>query len=171
MATPERVESVHPVVQPRERVIARVGDEVEADVAARAAVASPAEPARIEKVADKLREHALDDVRRTDRDQRAALIAARMAQVVDYVFCLVYGLLGVRFLLALVGARAGAGFTRFIHTITDPVYAPFRNIVDHVRFGDGRVELSLAIAFVAYGVLHLAIRGVLKMIATRRTTV
>jgi uncharacterized protein YggT (Ycf19 family) len=158
-------------VQPRERVIARVGEEVEADVAARAAIAAPDEPAKIDAVAERLRGHALDDVKRTDRDQRAALIAARIAQVVDYVFCLVYGLLGVRFLLELVGARSGAGFTQFIEAITNPVYEPFRNIVDTIRFGDGRVVLSLAIAFVACGVLHLAIRGVLKMIATRRSTV
>jgi len=170
MSSTDRIDPVHPV-QPHERVIARVGDDVGADVAARAAVAAPDEPAKIDAVAGKLRGHALDDVKRTDRDQRAALIAARMAQVVDYLFVLVYALLGVRFLLGLVGARSGAGFTRFIEAITDPVYAPFRNIVETVRLGDGRVVLSLAIAFVAYGVLHLAIRGVLKMIATRRTTV
>ena len=170
MSSTDRIEPVYPV-QPGERVIAQVGEEVQADVAARAAVPAPDEPAKIDAVAVKLRGHALDDVKRTDRDQRAALIAARMSQVVDYLFVLVYGLLGVRFLLGLVGARSGAGFTRFIEAITDPVYAPFRNIVDTIRLGDGRVVLSLAIAFVAYGVLHLAIRGVLKMIATRRTTV
>lgn len=170
MATTDRIDPVPPI-QPRERVIARVGDDVEADVAARAAVAAPDEPARIGAVAEKLRGHALDDVKRTDRDQRSALVAARIAQVVDYAFCLVYGLLGVRFLLGLVGARSGAGFTRFIEAVTDPVYAPFRNIVDTIRMGDGRVVLSLAIAFVAYGVLHLAIRGVLKIVATRRSTV
>ena len=139
--------------------------------AARAAVPAPSEPARMDAVAEKLRVHALDDVARTDRDQRAALYAARMAQIVDYVFGLVYALLGVRFVLSLVGARSGAGFTRFIEAMTDPVYAPFRNIVDTVRLGDGRVVLSIAIAFLAYGLLHFAIRGVLKVIATRRTTV
>lgn len=156
---------------PREHVIARVGDEVEADVAAHAAVPAPGEPQRLDAVAEKLRGHALDDVARTDRDMTAGRVAGRAAQIVDYVFCLIYALLGVRFLLGLVDARPGAGFTRFVTAITDPVYAPFRNIVDTLRMGDGRVVLSLAIAFVAYGVLHLAIRGVLKIMATRRNTV
>lgn len=170
MAT-QPFDTVHPVAPTREGVIARVGDEVEGDVASRAAVASPSEPARIDAVAEKLRGHALDDVSRTDRDQRAALYAGRMAQIVDYVFFLAYALLVVRFLLELVAARPGAGFTRFVEALTDPIYAPFRNIVRSLPMGDGQVVISIAIAFIGYGVLHLAIRGVLKMIATRRTTV
>ncbi|MBN8613167.1 MAG: YggT family protein [Deltaproteobacteria bacterium] len=170
MAT-ERVEHIHPVVPSREGVIARVGEDVEADVAARAAVAAPDEPERLDAVAEKIRGHALDDVRRSDRDQRAALVAGRIAQVVDYLFGLVYALLGARFVLELLAARRGAGFTRFVEAITDPVYAPFRNIVETLRVGDGRVVLSLAVALVAYAVLHLAIRGVLRMVASRRTTV
>jgi uncharacterized protein YggT (Ycf19 family) len=166
MPTTQRTEPL-----PRDHVIARVGDEVEADVAAHAAVPAPGEPERIDAVAGKLRDHALDDVARTDRDMAAGRVAGRAAQVVDYVFCLIYALLGVRFVLGLVAARPGAGFTRFVTAVTDPVYAPFRNIVDTLRMGDGRVVLSLAIAFIAYGVLHLAIRGVLKIAANRRTTV
>jgi uncharacterized protein YggT (Ycf19 family) len=153
-------------------VIAEVGDEVERDIAAKGAVPAPGEPARIERVAANLRGAAIDDVVRTERDVAAARITGRIAQVLDYLFALVYALLGVRFLLAFLAARSGAGFTRFVTTVTDPLYAPFRNIVDGLRLGGGHVvALSIVVAVIAYGLLHLATRGLLGVIAKRRVGV
>ena len=164
MATTERVSSP----PPRDRVIARVADEVEAEVAVHAAASSASHPARVGAVAGKLRKHALADVARTDRELRVGRVATRVAQVMDYLFDLIYGLLGLRFVLAAVGARSGAGFTRLIHALSDPFYGPFRNIVETIRFGDGQIVVSLGIAFIAYAALHLAIRGLLKLAASRR---
>jgi uncharacterized protein YggT (Ycf19 family) len=159
MATQNRVEH---------HVIAEVERDVEADIARRAAVPSPGEPERIRKVAAELRGAAIDDVVRTDRAIATARVVGTIERVLDYGFFLVYGLLALRFFLALVGARAGAGFTRFVTAVTDPPYAPFRNIVDGLRVGDGHViGLSLVIAVVAYGLLHLALRGFLAVVARR----
>lgn len=154
---------------PTRGVFSDVDGEVEREIAVQAAVRAPGEPARIERVAADVRGNAIDDVVRTERDTAAARITGRIAQVVDYAFFVLYGLLGLRFLLAFVAARSGAGFTRFITNVTDPLYWPFRNIVEGLHIGGGHViALSVVVAVIVYGLLHLAVRGLLRLVAERR---
>jgi uncharacterized protein YggT (Ycf19 family) len=62
--------------------------------------------------------------------------------------------------LALLAARSGAGFVRFIVAITDPFYRPFRGIVASPSTDAGHtLMMPLVIAIVAYLLLHLAING------------
>ena len=92
--------------------------------------------------------------------------------MVDYIFFVLYALLGLRFLLALLAARSGAGFVRFIVTVTDPFYRPFRGIVASPSTEGGHtLVLPLVIAIIVYLLLHLAINGVLRIIAHRKTAV
>jgi hypothetical protein len=106
-----------------------------------------------------------------DPSQRARVIA-RVAQVIDYVFFVVYGLLGLRFALALLAARSSAGFVRLIVYLTDPFYEPFKGIVGSPRLDSGHTfAVPLLIAVGVYGLLHLAIRGLLRLLAHPRTDV
>jgi uncharacterized protein YggT (Ycf19 family) len=83
-----------------------------------------------------------------------------------------YGLLGLRFLLALLAARSTAGFVRFIVAVTDPFYRPFRGIVSSPSTDGGHtLVVPLIIAIVVYILLHLAINGVLRIIAHRKTAI
>jgi uncharacterized protein YggT (Ycf19 family) len=104
-------------------------------------------------------------------DIRRTRVVARISQFVDYAFGLLYALLAVRFVLALLAARSTAGFVRFIVAVTDPFYAPFKGIVASHQLDGHTVLMPLVIAFAAYVILHLAIRGLLRIIAQRRTTV
>ncbi|MBL8739934.1 MAG: YggT family protein [Myxococcales bacterium] len=105
-------------------------------------------------------------------DLRRTRVVARIAQFVDYGFGLLYALFAVRFALALLAARSTAGFVQFIVKVTDPFYAPFKGIVASHQLESGHtVLMPLVVAFVAYLLLHLAIRGLLRIIAQRRTTV
>jgi hypothetical protein len=80
--------------------------------------------------------------------------------------------LGLRFLLALLAARSGAGFVRFIVAVTDPFYRPFQGIVASPSTEGGHtLMMPLIIAIVVYILLHLAINGVLRIIAHRKTAV
>ena len=45
-------------------------------------------------------------------------------------------------MLALIAARSGTGFVRFIATITDPFYAPFRGIVESPTTDGGKFRLA-----------------------------
>jgi uncharacterized protein YggT (Ycf19 family) len=76
--------------------------------------------------------------------------------------------LAIRFLLALLGARETPGFVQFIKGLTQPFYVPFAGIVTRPAVDGGIADLPAAIAILAYIVLHLAIRGLLRVIAARR---
>jgi hypothetical protein len=129
-------------------------------------------------VHDVVRVHEVHEVRDTleeplsPRDVHRRRGIARASQVIDYVFFLIYALLTIRFLLALIAARSTAGFVQFIVTVTQPFYAPFKNIVDSPRTDQGHTLLvPVLVALSAYVVLHLAINRLLHLIAVRRTDV
>jgi uncharacterized protein YggT (Ycf19 family) len=97
---------------------------------------------------------------------------ARLSQFVDYAFWLLYALLMVRLLLVFFNVNAYTGFARFIDTITNPFYAPFRGLVANQQIDGGYVlAVPLVVAMLAYGLLHLAINKLLRVIAYRRTSV
>ena len=49
--------------------------------------------------------------------------------------------------------------------------APFRGLIDDPSAAQMRFRLSYLVALIAYFLLHLAINGLLRMIAHRRTSV
>lgn len=156
-----------------ETVKAQVEGEVQSEIADQAAQpATSGEPQRIEHVARDFRAKAVDEVVDSEREVERGRGAARVSQVVDYIFYVIYALLGMRFLLALLAARSSAGFVQFIVTVTNPFYAPFRGIVASPTTDQGHtLLLPIVIAIIAYVLLHLAINGLLRMLAHRKTAI
>jgi len=156
-----------------ESVKAQVEGEVQAEIADHAAQpATPAEPERIQQVASDFRAKAVNEVVDTEREVERSRGAARISQIVDYIFYVIYALLGMRFLLALLAARSSAGFVQFIVAVTNPFYAPFRGIVASPATNEGHTLLMpIVIAIIAYVLLHLAINGLLRMLAHRKTAI
>ena len=153
-------------------VKSQVEGEVQAEIAEHAAETAPREDARVQQVAGEFRAKAVDEVVQSEREVGRARGVARISQVIDYLFFVLYALLGLRFLLALLAARSSAGFVRFIVTVTDPFYRPFRGIVASPATDGGHtIMLPLVIAIIVYLLLHLAINGVLRIIAHRKTAV
>ncbi|HKO99039.1 MAG TPA: YggT family protein [Pyrinomonadaceae bacterium] len=153
-------------------VKAQVEGEVQSEIADRASQPAANEPERIQQVAGDFRAKAVDEVIDTEREVERGRGAARVSQIIDYIFYLIYALLGMRFLLALMAARSTAGFVQFIVTITNPFYAPFRGIVASPRTDEGHtLLLPIVIAIIAYVILHLAINGLLRMLAHRKTQI
>jgi YggT family protein len=107
---------------------------------------------------------------REDARERRYYVVGRVTQGVDYLFYLLYGLLATRFVLSLLGASEGAGFVQFIQGITNPFYAPFANIVARPAVNGGVLDFPLLIAILAYALLHLAVRGMLRIMAGARAT-
>jgi len=69
-------------------------------------------------------------------------------------------------------ARSSAGFVRFFVAVTGPFYQPFRGIVSSPSTGDGHtLMMPLVIAIIVYVLLHLAINGLLRMLAHRKTAI
>ena len=126
----------------------------------------------MEHIATDFRAKAVDEVVETEREVERARGLARVSQVVDYIFYLIYALLAIRLLLALMAARKSAGFTQFIYSVTDPFYAPFRGIVASPTTENGStLALPIVLALIVYALLHLGINGLLRLIAHRRTQI
>jgi YggT family protein len=148
----------------------QIEGDVNAEIASQAA--PPGEARKIEQVAGTLRKHAVNEVVDTERAVQRSRGVARFAQVVDYLFFVVYLLLIVRFVLSLIAAKSSAGFVKFIVTLSNPFYAPFKGIVDSPRTDDGHtLMLPVLVALGAYVVLHLVIKGLFRLIATRSTEI
>ena len=97
---------------------------------------------------------------------------ARLSQFIDFIFWLLYSLLVIRLLLVFFSANSWASFVRFVDTITNPFYAPFRGIVaSQTVAGSFTLAVPLLVAIVVYALLHLAINKLLRMMAYRRTAV
>jgi hypothetical protein len=153
-------------------VKSQVEGEVQAEIAERAAETPAPESDRIDQVAGQFRAKAVDEVVQSEREVGRARGVARISQVIDYLFFLLYALLGLRFLLALLAARSSAGFVQFIVTVTNPFYQPFRGIVASPTTDGGHtLMMPLVIAFIVYVLLHLAINGLLRILAHRKTAI
>lgn len=102
----------------------------------------------------------------------AARTTARGSQFLDYAFYVLYGLLGVRLVLAMIAADSNNGFVRGISAVTAPFYAPFKGIVASPTVeGGSTFVMPIIVAIVAYALLHLAINGLLRMVGTRKAKV
>jgi uncharacterized protein YggT (Ycf19 family) len=155
-----------------EAVKADVGREVRAEIGGQAAVSTASERARVSEVASDLRQSAIDETVHTERKLEHARTAARGSQFLDYAFYMLYTLLGLRLGLALIAANSNNGFVQFITTITNPFYAPFRGIVESPTTESGNtLVFPIVIALVVYAILHVAINGLLRMVASRKTTI
>jgi len=155
-----------------ESVKANVEGEVQAEIADQAQAPVAGESARTRDVAGDFRAKAVNEVIDTEREVERGRGAARISQVVDYIFYVIYALLFMRFLLALMAARSTAGFVQFIVAVTNPFYAPFRGIVASPATDQGHtLLLPIVVAIIAYVMLHLAINGLLRMLAHRKTEI
>ena len=156
-----------------ESVKSQVEGEVQTEITERAAVKStPHEAERIDNVAGEFRSKAVDEVIETEREVQRSRGLARVSQIVDYIFYVIYALLGMRFLLALLAARSTAGFVRFIVAVSNPFYEPFRGVVASPRTDGGHtLLLPIVIAIISYALLHLGINALLRMIAHRKTEI
>jgi uncharacterized protein YggT (Ycf19 family) len=97
---------------------------------------------------------------------------ARGSQFLDYVFYVVYALLFTRLILAMIAANSGNAFVKFIATLTNPFYAPFKGIVaSPTAEGGFTLVVPIMIAIVAYAVLHGGINAALRMVGSRKTEI
>lgn len=155
-----------------EAIKARVESDVNADIRMRSGQGSAAEERKIDHVAGAMRGDAIDEVVTRDREVTRGRGLARGSQLLDYVFYLIYGLLGIRLVLALVAARSSNGFVQLIQAVTDPFYAIFKGIVPSPTVEGGyTLVVPIIIAIVVYALLHAAINGFLRMIAHRKTDI
>jgi uncharacterized protein YggT (Ycf19 family) len=155
-----------------ESVKAEIESDVNAEIAAHAQGATATEARREAQIAGEFRSKAVNEVVETEREVERSRGLARVSQIVDFIFYVIYALLGLRLLLELLAANRRAGFFQFIASVTDPFYAPFKGIVaSPTAEGGYRLTVPIIIAIIVYLLLHLGIKALLRMIAHRRTEI
>ena len=86
----------------------------------------------------------------------------RGTQIVWYVLSLLEGFLAFRFVLKLLAANSGAGFTSFIYGFTHPFVAPFRAVFRASQPVQGSViEWTTLLAMLVYWFAAMGIRRLL----------
>lgn len=155
-----------------EAIKSSVKSEVGGEIAAEAQTPSPADEVQIDNIAGEMRHKAVREVAQTEHEIERGRLIARVSQIIDYVFFVVYGLLTIRLLLALFAARSSNEFVQFVRTVTDPFYAPFKGIVASPSTPEGfTLALPIVIALVVYMLFHMAINGLLRIFVHRKTEV
>jgi uncharacterized protein YggT (Ycf19 family) len=152
-----------------EKVKRQVLGGVEAEIQRDADRLAPAERQKAEQVTQDLKRKAIDEVSETESEIRRGRAVARLRQVLDYVFYVIYGLIGLQIFLELIGAREQAGFKQFMNAITSPLLGPFRGLVMDPAAGPFQLMLSYIVGLAVYILLHMAARGLLRVLASRRT--
>ncbi len=79
--------------------------------------------------------------------------ARRVQAGIYLVFGVLAGLLGIRFVLALLGASQGAGFAQFVGNTTAPFIAPFVGLFGTSTVEGNVFDWNALVAIVAYGLL------------------
>jgi uncharacterized protein YggT (Ycf19 family) len=101
----------------------------------------------------------------------ATTVAARKAQqAVWYFFGILETLLALRFVLFAVGANPANPFFQFLTDVTDPLVAPFANLVQTPKVGDSVLESGTIFAMVIYMLLAIAIAKLIDLLLTRGDT-
>lgn len=154
-----------------QEVKSSIDDGVNARIKQESARVEPKESAEVAGVAYELKQRSVREAVSTERELGRGRSAARISQVVDYVFYLIYGVIALEFLLGLMGARSGNGFVKFIGAVTQPLLAPFDRIVGTPSSGGFQLRISYLFALVVYVLIHLAINGAFRLVAHRKVTV
>ena len=148
-----------------------VDHEIRSEVEQRAAQASPTEQREADVLAASFKRKAVADIAQTDAEIERARDVARISQVIDYVFYLIYGIILLEIVLDLAGAREGNGFRRLIDGLANPLLSPFRGLLEDLAKGQFRLKLSFIFALIVYLLVHMAINGLLRLFAHRKTAV
>jgi uncharacterized protein YggT (Ycf19 family) len=84
----------------------------------------------------------------------------RGTQIVWYILGIVETLLVFRFVLKLLGANAGAGFTKFIYGVTYIFAEPFLSVFRRSQVEGSIFEWSTLLAIVVYWIIAV---GIIKL--------
>ena len=100
--------------------------DVQARIGAESEASSAADQGEVKSVARNLKHEAASEVAEAEGELQQARKSTRVSQVGDYIFYVIYGLIGLEIALELFGARQASGFKRFLDTLTWPILAPFK---------------------------------------------
>lgn len=158
-------------LQQHEAVKGEVREKVHAEISRQADDITPRDQGQAEVLASSLKQKAVREVADTEADLTRTRTVARLSQVVDYIFYLVYGIISLEIVLEGLGARENAGFKEFIDTLASPLLSPFRGLMADPASGNYQFMISYVVALIVYFLVHLAVKGLLRLLVQKKTTV
>ena len=164
------VDEAHKVAE-HENVKDKFRREVNAEISREANGFDTAEREEFSNVGHQLKHKAAKEVAQTETEIERARGVARISQVVDYIFYLIYAFIGMEIILELLGARESNSFKSFIDTVTAPLLVPFRELMPEPGIGVFQFRLSYIFALIFYLLLHWMINGLLRLLVTRKTAI
>jgi hypothetical protein len=100
----------------------------------------------------------------------SVLFARKAQQAVWYFFGVIETLLALRFILLAVGANPANPFFNALLSLTNPLVAPFANLVQTPQVGASILELGTVFAMIIYLLLAVALAKLLELLLTRGNT-
>lgn len=99
------------------------------------------------------------------RSEHRITVAERVVYLIGGILL---ALLGLRFILMLLGANAGAGFADFIYDVSHPFVSPFFGLFNYDEtFGRSRFEYETLIAMLVYAILMVVIAKLVALPSRR----
>jgi YggT family protein len=102
------------------------------------------------------------------RLQIVATTRYRAIKAVWFGACVVDVLVGLRFLLELLGASSRSEFVSLVYMISAPLVEPFRGIFPNAGKGVFVLEPAALVALAIYPLLAAGIVGLIRILASRR---
>lgn len=85
-------------------------------------------------------------------------------KIVYLIYGIIAGLLGIRFVLSLLGANSSNAFADLIYSLTGPLVAPFRGLFNiDTTYGVARFDIESIVAIVVYGLIAWVIVKILDL--------
>jgi len=113
-----------------------------------------------------------EEVTSTDRSSQVHTevrvpMEAVMSRVVWFVFGVIEVLIGVRFVLRLLGANAEAGFVRGVYGVSDFFMAPFAAIFSTQDVSGATFEWSALVAIAIYALVAWGFVALVRAVSPR----
>ena len=96
-----------------------------------------------------------------------APIEAVLSRLVMYGFGVIEVLIGIRFVLKLLGANGAAGFVQFIYGVSGIFMAPFNSIFGAQRVSGSLFEWSALVAIAIYALIAWGIVALISAVNPR----
>lgn len=147
-----------------EEIKDQINREVKSEIHKGAKNSSPEDASRL---GARMQHDVIEELRNTEAEIARGRVVARISQIIDLVFSLIYGIISLEILLDLIGARESNSFREFVHSIAMPFLAPFYALVPDPSAGRFQFRVSFLVALVVYAMLHITIGRLLRLWGSR----
>jgi uncharacterized protein YggT (Ycf19 family) len=89
--------------------------------------------------------------------------------VIWFIVGVIEALLALRFLLALLGANASAGFTQIVYALSAPFMAPFEAVFGATRVNGSTFDWSILLAMLVWALIGWGLTALIRAITPRAT--